>query len=89
MLNNEHGQKLKYEFIELFQTIDDLIKDIGVKQSHVLLAATEDGEMIINMNKNRYTRIIRISNQHYFEKIDGYIFRKNSNHVLKNTFKNM
>ena len=88
-LTYERGEKLKYDLSNLFMTVDDLIKDIGVKQSHVLLASTQDGEIIINMNKNRYSPIIRISNQHYFEKMSGYIFRKNTNPFLKNTFDKM
>jgi hypothetical protein len=88
-LNNEHGEKLEYDFINLFQSIDELIKNIGVKQSHVLLTSTLDGDIIINSNKNRYSPIIHTSNQHYFEKMDGYIFRKDSDPLLKNAYKNM
>ena len=88
-LNNERGEKLKHDFTNFLTTIDNVINNIGVKQSHVLLASTLEGEIIINLNKNKYSPIIRISNQHYFEKMVGYIFRKNSNPVLKDTFEKM
>ena len=88
-LNNEHGEKLKHDITNLFMTIEDVIVNIGVKQSHVLLASIQDARSIINMNKNKYSKMVRISNQHYFDKMDGYIFNKNTNPVLKDAFEKM
>ena len=85
LANDRHNQ-LNYNFREFYQEhINPLFDNVSVKQSHVFLASKIDTDLLISMNKIKYGRMTHISHQHYYNRIYGYIFRKDLNPLIATT----
>ena len=86
-LANDHQYKLNYDFYELLEkNIDQIFENVSIKQSHILLASKYDTELMLSLNKIKYGKITHISRQHYYDMIYGYIFRKDMNRFVAQTF---
>ena len=86
-LANDHQNKLNYDFYELLEkNIDQIFENVSIKQSHILLASKYDTELMLSLNKIKYGKITHISRQHYYDMIYGYIFRKDMNRFVAQTF---
>ena len=84
------SNQLNYDFALLFQEyINNLFENISVKQSHVLLADPNILELLVSVNKVKYSDITHISRQTYFEQFYAYVFGNDINPLVAKAFHQM
>ena len=86
-LANDRQNQLDYNFMDLFRHKLNMIFDkVSAKQSHVLLASKIDTDLLISMNKIKYGPMTHVSHQHNYNRIYGYLFGKDINRFIAQTF---
>ncbi|CAG2163699.1 unnamed protein product [Oppiella nova] len=86
-LVNNRERYLGHDFQQLFDGINDLITNISVFKTHVLLASKGAIEHIINLSREKYEKITHLSKHIYQNRVHGYVINANVNKHIAQHFK--
>lgn len=82
--------KIDYDFEKLFTDhINQLIVNVSIKLTHVLLASYWDIQLVIEPQRQLFESMTHVSRTHYWDKVQGCVIPRHTNTLLAKTFHQM